>query len=83
MYGFVLLLLTEKADLTWEKIHDGDEESPSARYSHNAASARGGFIVFGGQLENGTSANDLWLFDAGKECVVCYSLVKEAKPGRT
>jgi len=52
-------------DGTWKRVYNGGSTGPSARIMHSAASASGGFIVFGGVLSNGTASNDLWLFDVG------------------
>lgn len=36
---------------------------PSARYGHAASVVPGGFVIYGGKLENGSLANDLWLYN--------------------
>lgn len=49
-----------------EKSHIG----PKHRYGHAACSipvAGGGFVIFGGKLEDGRLSNDLWMFDASAQ----------------
>ncbi|XP_001814936.2 multiple epidermal growth factor-like domains protein 8 [Tribolium castaneum] len=36
---------------------------PKARYGHAACAQENGFVIFGGKLENGSLANDLWFYD--------------------
>lgn len=40
-----------------------DEEQPAARYGHAACTVTRGFLIFGGKLDNGSLANDMWLYD--------------------
>lgn len=53
----ILVELSEKAHII----------GPAHRYGHAACEVPvegGGFVIFGGKLENGSLANDLWLFNA-------------------
>lgn len=44
------------------KKRDVSFSEPMARYGHAACNVTEGFVMFGGKLENGSLANDLWLF---------------------
>lgn len=39
------------------------DTKPAARYGHAACAISKGFVLFGGKLNNGSLANDLWYYD--------------------
>lgn len=58
--------ISEFLEALSEKSHIG----PMHRYGHAACSVQiegGGFIIHGGKLENGSLANDLWVFNASAQ----------------
>lgn len=56
--------ISEILDELSEKAH---LVGPAHRYGHAACAVNttgGGFVIFGGKLDNGTLSNDLWLYNA-------------------
>ncbi|XP_039280047.1 multiple epidermal growth factor-like domains protein 8 isoform X2 [Nilaparvata lugens] len=61
--------------------HDEDPipAKPSARYSHAACNYKGGFLMYGGRLADGSLSDELWLYEVGSRR---WSLRATASPLR-
>jgi N-acetylneuraminic acid mutarotase len=60
------------------RIPDGHK--PKARYGHAACALTNGFVTFGGKLENGSLANDLWFYDVHSRKWHQRALLSEVQP---
>ncbi|XP_059823923.1 multiple epidermal growth factor-like domains protein 8 [Hypanus sabinus] len=59
------LLMYNFTSNQWQRIVL--DPSPAARHAHSVVEWRGGMVVFGGQLQSGSLANDVWLYEPGPE----------------
>lgn len=57
-----------------------DGLQPAPRYGHAACSVVGGFVIFGGKLDNGSLANDLWLYDFSTSQWMLLAQTSEVRP---
>lgn len=54
----------EIVDILDEILENVTDNKPSPRFGHAAEKVPGGFVIFGGQLENGSLTNELWFYNA-------------------
>ncbi|XP_067832979.1 multiple epidermal growth factor-like domains protein 8 [Heptranchias perlo] len=54
--------------------------SPPARHSHSAVEWKGNMLLFGGQLSDGSLANDVWLYEPVPESWRLLSAVNSQSP---
>lgn len=63
-------LLNQEISEFLEELSEKSHIGPMHRYGHAACNVPvqgGGFVIFGGKLENGSLSNELWLFNASAD----------------